>query len=69
MYYFKDKNNGVGATVSQDIQADVIWITEEEFNTIVKENEIKAEQEAKEEAERATEEDYLAALEVLGVSE
>ena len=66
MYYFKDKDNGVGISINKDIVGDITWITEEEFNQIVAENEAKR---AEELATAATEQDYLAALEVLGVSE
>ena len=39
MYYFKDKDNGVGISSNKDIIGDVNWITEEEFNQIIAENE------------------------------
>ena len=66
MYYFKDQNNGVGISNHPYVSGDITWITEEEFNQIVAENEAKR---AEELATAATEEDYLAALEVLGVTE
>lgn len=69
MYYFKDKNNGVGISINQNIVGDITWITEEEFNQIVTENEAKREEELAVLAEAATEQDYLTALETLGVSE
>lgn len=69
MYYFKDKDNGVGISDNQNIIGDIIWITEEEFNQLVAENEAKKAEKEAERAEAATEEDYLEALEVLGVTE
>lgn len=69
MYYFKDKNNGVGISDTQNIIGDITWITEEEFNQLVAENEAKREEELAALAEAATDEDYLEALEVLGVTE
>ena len=41
MYYFKDKDNGVGISINKDVVGDITWITEEEFNQIVAENEAK----------------------------
>ena len=69
MYYFKGKDNGVGISDNQNVVGDIIWITEEEFNQIVAENEAKRIAKEQELAEAAQEEDYLAALEVLGVTE
>lgn len=69
MYYFKNKDNGVGISDNQNVVGDITWITEEEFNQIVAENEAKRLAKLAEEAEAAQEEDYLTALEVLGVSE
>lgn len=69
MYYFKTKSNGVGISDNQNINGDITWITKEEFNQIVAENEAKAAAEEAARAEAATEQDYLAALEVLGVTE
>lgn len=69
MFYFKDKFNGVSMSNTQYIAEDIIWITEEEFNQIVAEHEAKRVEEEALRAEAATEEDYLAALEALGVSE
>lgn len=69
MYYFKGQDNGVGISDNQNIIGDIIWITEEEFNQLVAENEAKKAEKEAERAEAATEQDYLDALEVLGVSE
>lgn len=69
MYYFKSKDNGVGISDNKNVIGDITWITEEEFNQIVAENEAKRLAKLAEEAEAAQEEDYLAALEVLGVTE
>lgn len=69
MYYFKDKDNGVGISIHKDVVGDITWITEEEFNQIVAENEARIAEEEAKAAEAATEADYLRALETLGVSE
>lgn len=69
MYYFKSKDNGVGISDNQNIIGDITWITEEEFNQLVAENEAARIAREQELAEAATEEDYLEALEVLGVTE
>lgn len=69
MYYFKDKDNGVGISINQNVIGDITWITKEEFEQIVTENEAKREEELAVLAEAATEQDYLTALETLGVSE
>lgn len=69
MYYFKDKDNGVGISINQNVIGDITWITKEEFEQIVTENEAKREEELAVLAEAATEQDYLEALEVLGVTE
>ena len=69
MYYFKNKDNGVGISDNQNVVGDITWITEEEFNQLVAENEAKRLAKETEEAEAAQEQDYLTALEILGVSE
>lgn len=65
IYYYRNDETGVGITSDSNLTG-VTWITEEEFNAQVAENEKR---EAEEQAAAATEQDYLAALEVLGVSE
>lgn len=66
MFYFKDKFNGVSMSNTQYVAEDIVWITEEEFNQIVAEHENELKEQELLKAEAATEEDYLAALEVLG---
>lgn len=50
-YYFKDKNNGAGISNNKNVDGDIIWITKEEFEIIVAENEAK--EKARLEAEEA----------------
>lgn len=40
-YYFKDKNNGAGISNNKNVDGDIIWITKEEFEIIVAENEAR----------------------------
>lgn len=54
-YYFKSKDNGVGISDNKDVVGDITWITEEEFNQIVAENEAKRLAKLAEEAEAAQE--------------
>lgn len=37
MYYFKDINNGVGTAQTKENVQNVIWITQEEFEELIKE--------------------------------
>ena len=35
MYYFKDNENGIGTSSSQNLKGDITWITKEEFDELL----------------------------------
>lgn len=46
MFYFKDENNGVGIASSQKLNGNVIWITKEEYEELLRAIEEDATKEA-----------------------